>query len=662
MSKQSGDTINSRFVRQGEGLSMKIAVAQMRTTAGELERTAERMVELAKRAAGEGAQLVVFPAAALLGTWPIDPPSQEGLLLDLAEALVKISEEAPCPCIVPVLSDADGAPAPEAILVHDGELTPLKLSALLRSSAVLRAGQHSDDAQEDVDGPQPDLPVFELGGVHFGLAFSFDDLNDFDDYDFDVDVVLYLDGYGFAMDDPSSAMGASVAEGRFMDDAAATGAWIVGVGSLGTYGMQVFTGSSFVLTPLGELAAQSPSFEEDLLIADVDPGLDEPLEHPLNPEVYDRPLIAWNALAQGLSESLSQMGFTQAAVLVDGTLDSCAVATLATDALGPTNVHALLVTGSSDGLDASARELVENLRLPVRELPMAALSPDRALAQDLAQAHLVALAREEGAMPLSNLDKTALALEVAPGSLMPAGLAPLGDIYRYAVLELVHMRNTISPVVSRTARHAFEVPSIPGIEGCGPTPESRLDFVDYVLASSLEWGRPLSDIAEDGGHPQVVAAILDRLASCEPARMACGPVIVASSRTLEDVPWPLGMVWRDHARTRAERTGEGIGGTISLGDDLDQAIAQAVQEAVGVPAVPDAEPDAREGGSAAPAAPRDRERDMREVLNLLRDLSLTGGLAVDQSEARGGRHGQGGRPGPGGMPADGSMWSPFSEN
>ena len=641
---------------------MKIAVAQMRTTAGELERTAERMVELAKKAADEGAQLVVFPAAALMGVWPVDPPSQEGLLLDLAEVLVKISEEVPCPCIVPVLSDADGAPAPEAMLVHDGELTPLKLSALLRSSATGQTDKHAGEGLEG-DGPAPDLPVFELGGVHFGLAFSFDDLNDFDDYDFDVDVVLYLDGYGFAMDDPSSAMGVSVSDGRFMDDAEATDAWIVGVGSLGTYGTQVFTGSSFVLTPWGELAAQSPSFEEDLLIADVDPELDGPLDHPLNPEVYDRPLVAWNALAQGLTESLSQMGFTQAAVLVDGTLDSSAVATLATDALGPTNVHALLVTGIDDKLDSSARRLAENLRLPVRELPMAALSPDHALAADLAQAHLVALAREEGAMPLSNLDKTALALEVLPGSMPHAGLAPLGDVYRYAVIELVHMRNTISPVISRTSRHAFEVPAIPGIEECGLTAESRLDFVDYVLASHIEWGRPLSDIVDDGGHPQVVSAILDRLASCEPARMSCGPVIVASSRTLEDVAWPLGMMWRDRARTKAERAGEGIGGTISLGDDLDEAIAQATEELGSVAGSHDAS-KGQQGGEEAgvPATPRDREKDMRDILNLLRDFSLTGGLAADQSEGRSGRHGQGGRPGPGGTPGDSSIWRTFSEN
>ena len=642
---------------------MKIAVAQMRTTAGEFERTAERMVEYARRAAHVGAQLVVFPAASLMGVWPVDPPSQEGLLLDLAEALVRIAEEAPCPCIVPVLSDVDGSPAPEAILVHDGELTPLKLSALLRSSAAGSQADARPGGSQEADGPAPDLPVFELGGVHFGLAFSFDDLNDFDDYDFVVDVILYLDGYGFAMDDPSSAMGASVSDGRFMDDAEATGAWIVGVGSLGTYGMQVFTGSSFVLTPWGELSAQSPSFEEDLLVADIDPELDGPLDHPLDPEVYDRPLIAWNALAQGLSDSLSQMGFSQAAVLLDGTLDSCAVATLATDALGPTNVHALLVTGASDKLDASARKLAENLRLPVRELPMAALSPDRALAADLARAHLAALAREEGAMPLSNLDKTGLALEVVPGSLVPAGLAPLGDVYRYTVIELVHMRNTISPVVSRSSRRAFEVPAIPGIESCGPTAESRLDFVDYVLASHIEWGRSLSDIAEDAGHPEVVSAILDRLATCEPARTACGPVLVASSRTLEDVAWPLGMAWRDRVRTKAERSGEGIGGTISLGDDLDQAIAQAVQGASGVATAQNETRDAKDvRGDMAPVAPPDRERDMREVLNLLRDLSLTGGLAADQGDGHGGRHGQGGRPGPGGAPGGGSIWRTFSEN
>lgn len=640
---------------------MKIAVAQMRTTAGELERIAERMVEFARRASNEGAQLVVFPAAALMGIWPVNQPSQEGLLLDLAETLVKLADEVPCPCIVPVLSDSDGAPAPEAILVHDGTITPLKLSALMRSYVVDHETPNAPSGEAAEGGPAKDLPVFDIDGVRFGLAFTFDDLDDFDTYDFDVDVLVYLDSCGFVLDDPSSGMGAAITEGRFLDDAEATGAWIVGVGSLGTYGTQVCIGGSFVLTPWGELAAQAVTFDEDLLIADVDPDFGGPLDHPLTPEVFDRPLVGWNALAQGLSESLSQMGFTQAAVLVDGTLDSCAVATLATDALGPTNVHALLVTGADDKLDASARKLVENLRLPVRELPMAALSPDRELAADLAKAHLAALAREEGAMPLSNLDKTAMALEVTPGILAPAGLAPLGDVYRYGVLELVHLRNTISPVISRDSRRAFEVPTIPGIEECGHTPEQRLEYVDYVLASHIEWRRPLSDIADDGGHPQVASAILDRLASCEPGRLSCGLVIVMSTCTLDDAPWPLGMAWRDRPRTKAERAGEIMGGAISLGEDVDKAIAEKAKMA-SAERRDDHAPRESEESSLGSAGKRDHEQDMREVVNLLRDLSITGGLAADQPDGRTGRHGQGGRPGPGGAPGEGSVWRTFSEN
>ena len=202
---------------------MKIAVAQMRTTAGELERTTERMIEYAKRAASEKAELVVFPAAALMGIWPPDPPSRNGLLLDLAESLVKIADEAPCPCIVPVVSDVDGRPAPEAILVHDGKITPLKLSAMMRSSLAYQVSQRFQEGEEG-RGPVSDLAVFELDGVRFGLALSFDDLDDFDTYDFDLDVLLYLDSCGFVLDDPSSGMGMAITESRFIDDAEATGA------------------------------------------------------------------------------------------------------------------------------------------------------------------------------------------------------------------------------------------------------------------------------------------------------------------------------------------------------------------------------------------------------------------------------------------------------
>ena len=117
-------------------------------------------------------------------------------------------------------------------------------------------------------------------------------------------------------------------------------AWIVAAGSLGGYGTQVFTGSSFVLAPWGELAAQAPSLEEALLVCDIDPHSEGPLARPLVQEVFDRPLFTWGALTLGLHDLCEETGNDDVAVLLDGSLDSMVVTTLATDALGPTRVHA----------------------------------------------------------------------------------------------------------------------------------------------------------------------------------------------------------------------------------------------------------------------------------------------------------------------------------
>ena len=140
--------------------------------------------------------------------------------------------------------------------------------------------------------------------------------------------------------------------------------------------------------------------------------------------------------------------------------------------------------------------------------------------------------------------------------------------------------------------------------------------------------------------------------------MSCCLVIVMSTCTLDDAPWPLGMAWRDRPRTKAERADKLMGSAVSLGEDVDDAIAKcSSSETEG-----ERQTRAAEEARKVAAEKRDPEQDMRGVVNLLRDLSLTGGLAADQPEGRGGRHGQGGRPGRGGMPGYGSDWRTFSEN
>ena len=601
---------------------MKIAIAQMATRAGDLDTTVNRMLGYARSASEQGAQLVVFPMAALTGPVPAELSDQEGFLLDLSEALALLCDEAPCPCIVPVVAEIDGVPAYEALLVRDGDVTPLKTTALLEHDM---AGGPDTDGQ---DAPAPDLPEFEVAGMRFGLAFTYEDLDDYDDFEFDVNAIIFLSGYGYAVDDPSSALGAALSEARFKADVETCGAWMVGVGSVGGYGSQVFSGSSFVLAPWGELAAQAPAYEEALLVCDIDASSEGPLERPLSPQVYDQNLALWGALSLGLSDFVSMVGTNGAALVLDGSLASSLLATLASDALGPTNVHALLA--SAPDAAAACAELVRSLRIDAVPLARGTLpADDPVLAADLLQAHLASLARSTGALPLSAVDKTALALDDLLARTSAAALAPFGDVYRTDLVELAHLRNTISPVIPAALRDSFDVVDVQGVDKIAASKVQQAEFVDFVLASHVEWGKGLTDVLDAQGHADVALRVLERYAANELSRRLAPPVLLVSSRSLADASKPLGFAWRDRRRERTERPDE-----LALGE-FAEALAEAVRKSDNVEIPP--------------------SDDMRKTLEFLRDFAQGGGM---RPQGFGSADDAGG---PGQAP--GGFWgSPFSEN
>ena len=605
---------------------MRIAIAQMSTSAGDFGATAARMAELSRSAADQGVDLLVFPAPALCGVSPVPYSDREGFLLDLAECLVGLVEDLACPCLVPVLADLDGAPLPEAMLVANGSVVPVRLAAYLEAA--------SADEQSDA---RP-LPELEFAGARLGVAFTYDDLDDYDEYEYDVDVIVYLSSYGFAIDDASSALGSSLTEGRFLADAEATGAWIVGAGAVGSYDSQVFCGSSFVLAPWGELAAQAPSLEESLLVYDVDPSAEGPLAEPLTPEVYDGTLLAWGALARGLSDACERVGLDGACVLVDGGLGSAVVAALATDALGPMRVRALVAATGDASCDAASEQLVAALRLPVGNVERLDLSAekDAELAYDLAQARLASLARRTGSVPLGADDKTALALGLARG-LRAALISPLADLYRSDVVALAHLRNTVSPAIPAASLAGLEVPCVPGLESL-PSDEVRLEFIDLVLSSSVEWELPVSDIVAERGRADAVLSIVGMLRDAQERADVPEAQISLTSKTLAEARAPLGLAWRDRVRAEDERA----------------RVAEAVETLARLGGEPDE-------GTATPApasSGREREREVHDLLGYLRDFSQGGAFFAPPRDAGegSGRHAAGG---PGHHP----LWEgPFSEN
>ena len=199
---------------------MRLGIAQLGSLAGDFATTADRMAAYSRRAADRGIDLLVFPMNVLSGAAEVPYVDREGFLLDLAEALSGLTERLACPCLVPATADVDGTPTPEAMLVVDGDVRPLRLSAFLEDAVA--AGAPAPARRRAASSRA--LPEVELAGCRLGIACSYDDLDDYDEYDYDVNVIIYLSTYGFSMDDASSALGPALADSRFLADARATGA------------------------------------------------------------------------------------------------------------------------------------------------------------------------------------------------------------------------------------------------------------------------------------------------------------------------------------------------------------------------------------------------------------------------------------------------------
>ncbi len=586
---------------------MNIAIAQMQSVAGAFDETRTRMLSFAQRAKDEGAGLVLFPAHVLTGGCAVDEADQEGFVADLIQTLQSFAEEVPVACAIPIAGTVGGMPLFDVALVRDGAVHPLRMEAEFESfkRGLFGASDEDDDSA---------AVSFEMDGMRIAVAFTFGELDALCSAGHVYDLVVYASTYGFCHDNPSTQLAAALTESRFIFDAERMGAWLAAVGPLGVYDTQVFPGSSFVLAPWGELAAEAPSFEEALVSCTIDPAAEGPLPRPLAPDVPDRLLTLMSALIEGLSGFCRAEGIRDAALVMDGSLVSSLVATLACDALGPMNVHAIVGGAATPELHAAALELATRLHLDATELP-AGSSPDDA---EVARARLV---RTSGALPLINLDKTGAALEMRMGVLEAGGLAPIGDVYRSDVVALARLRNTISPVIPTASMRAWKVPPVEGMNARYITAASQLEFVDYVLSGRIEWGRSYTQIVEEDRGGELAERILELLRIRRTSRLAAPRVLIVSSQSLMEFPQPYGMRWHDRVREDGGQDWEQLGSYL-------QSLA----------------------GQHGPQTSAAMQRELRDSLSYLRDLAMSGelfgGLGLQNPSGKDPSHRQ--RPGDGG--------------
>jgi NAD+ synthase (glutamine-hydrolysing) len=543
---------------------LRIALAQVNATVGDLTGNAELIVEWTRRAAERGARIVVFPEMMLTG-YPVED-------LALRASFVEASIET-----VHSVAERLGAEGLGGVAVVTGYLdrradlaprtglpkgAPLDAAALLYGGhVVITSAKHHlpnygvfDEYRYFVPGNT--LPVFRLpvdgSAVDVAVAICED---------------LWQEGGPVAVTREAGAgllvvPNASPYE-RGKDDvrldlcvrrAREAGAALAYANLVGGQDELVFDGDSILVSADGELLARGPQFEEALIVADLDlPDAtgDVSAETPSDPhdgttitikrvelaplavpEPTDLGETIWprlddcaevySALLLGVRDYVRKNGFRSVILGLSGGIDSALTATIAADAIGPENVNAVLMPSrySSDHSVGDAEDLVKRqglhaVTVPIRSMVDAFVTelgpagfPETGLPAENLQARvrgviLMGLSNAAGHLVLTTGNKSELATGYSTlyGD-SAGGFGPIKDVLKTLVWDLARWRN-------EQAVRAGETPPIPENSITKP-PSAELSpgqldtdsLPDYAVLDAL-----LDDYVEqDKGSAELIAA------------------------------------------------------------------------------------------------------------------------------------------------------------
>jgi len=343
---------------------LRIALAQIDPTVGDIGGNAARIAEWIGRARGEGADLVIFPELCIPG-YPAEDlylkrhfvEANRRAVEDLARgvegivALVGFAE--------PAVGDSEGRHAHNSLAVlADGAIRAVYRKNRLPNYSVF------DEQRYFIPGNEP--ATVAVAGQEVGLTVCEDVWAPGPPASSEAEAGAAL--IANPSGSPYHRGKGREREAMLAERARAYGAAFAFCNLVGGQDELVFDGHSFVVDREGRVIARAAQFEEELLVCEVPsptPGrLPEPL--PDLAEVYA-------ALVLGLRDYVGKNGFRHVGVALSGGIDSALVALLAVDALGPEHVSCVVMPSphSSPETQQDARNIAANLGVELIEIPIA---------------------------------------------------------------------------------------------------------------------------------------------------------------------------------------------------------------------------------------------------------------------------------------------------
>ena len=353
---------------------MKIALAQINPTVGDLRGNARKIIDFARQASRGRADLVVFPELSVTGYPPLDLLEQEAFIDAVERSIARIADEIPTGIGVLL-----GAPVRNtdsigkrlfnsAVLLQNGERLADVHKSLLPTYDVYDEYRYFEPART--------RRCIEFRGLRLGIHICEDMWNsDPDDlprmYAVDPLEELAAEGADVFVNlsaTPFSAGQHGRREALMKGVCARFRMPIVSANQVGANGELIFDGDSRAHMADGRLAACAPAFEEALITWDLDDDHASP-----EPEDRDDTADLHRALVVGIREYCRKSGsFDRVLIGLSGGIDSAVTAALAAEALGASNVLAVSMPAkyTTRGSVEDARAVAANLSIELRELPL----------------------------------------------------------------------------------------------------------------------------------------------------------------------------------------------------------------------------------------------------------------------------------------------------
>jgi len=429
---------------------MKIALAQINPTVGNLEGNAKKIIDYIGRAKKQGADLVVFPELAITGYPPEDLVLKPQFITDNINALKKIVNASKGIGVYIGFVDKKGKDLFNAgAFINNGNIIEIYHKNNLPNYGVF------DEKRYFKEGTKASVVSFK--GVKIGLGICEDIWVKKGPYKGGTKIIININA------SPYHVGKIGEREKVLAKRAKATKAHVVYVNMVGGQDELVFDGGSMVINSKGKLIASASQYKEELLIIDEKGGKITPKLEPLA-EIYE-------ALITGVRDYVDKNKFGGVIIGISGGIDSALTAAIACDALGSSRIHTIFMPSeytAKQSLDDS-RSVTNNLGVKMDIIPikdifsqyLSTLAPNfRGKPANIAEENLQARIRGNILMALSNkfgwlVLNTGNKSETSTGYCtlygdMAGGFSVLKDIPKTLIYKLVNWRNKKKMVIPQS--------------------------------------------------------------------------------------------------------------------------------------------------------------------------------------------------------------------